>query len=61
MMPRLKQKYLSEIRPALIEEFGYDNLNAVPKIRPNQITVSRIAGPSLRTSRRRIVSRGTGH
>ena len=38
MMPRLKEKYVSEIRPKLIEEFGYDNVNAVPKI--NKISIN---------------------
>ena len=38
MMPRLKEKYLSEIRPKLIEEFGYANVNAVPKI--NKISIN---------------------
>ncbi|MHC4954770.1 MAG: 50S ribosomal protein L5 [Planctomycetota bacterium] len=31
-MSRLKEKYVSEIRPKLREEFGYDNVNAVPKL-----------------------------
>jgi large subunit ribosomal protein L5 len=38
MMPRLKEKYVSEIRPKLIEEFGYANVNAVPKI--NKISIN---------------------
>ena len=29
---RLKDKYLSEVVPALIKEFGYKNVNEVPKI-----------------------------
>ena len=29
---RLKDKYLSEVVPALIKEFGYKNVNEVPKV-----------------------------
>ena len=29
---RLKDKYLSEVVPALVKEFGYKNVNEVPKI-----------------------------
>ena len=29
---RLKDKYLNEVVPALIKEFGYKNVNEVPKI-----------------------------
>lgn len=29
--PRLKEKYETEIRPALMEQFGYKNVNQVPK------------------------------
>lgn len=29
---RLKEKYLSEVVPALVKEFGYKNINEVPKI-----------------------------
>jgi len=32
MMPRLKEKYLSEIRPTLQEEFGFGNIHAVPAL-----------------------------
>ncbi len=31
-MPRLKEKYKEEILPALQEEFGYKNVNQVPRI-----------------------------
>ena len=31
-MARLKDKYVSEVVPALIKEFGYKNVNEVPKI-----------------------------
>lgn len=31
-MPRLKDKYLSEIVPALEQKFGYKNINQVPKL-----------------------------
>ncbi|MEW5783714.1 MAG: 50S ribosomal protein L5 [Bacillota bacterium] len=31
-MSRLKQKYLEEIRPALVERFNYKNVNQAPRI-----------------------------
>ena len=31
-VPRLKERYKSEIRPALREAFGYDNVMEVPKV-----------------------------
>ena len=30
--PRLKTKYLEEVRPALQEQFGYTNVNLIPKL-----------------------------
>src|SRR5919204_3880180 len=30
--PRLRERYLTEIRPALLREFQYPNLMAVPKL-----------------------------
>ena len=32
MLPRLQEKYLGEIRPALMEEFSIKNLHAVPRL-----------------------------
>lgn len=37
-MARLKEKYRGEIRPKLMEEFGYDNALAVPRLQ--QISVN---------------------
>ncbi|MFY9412986.1 MAG: 50S ribosomal protein L5, partial [Dethiobacteria bacterium] len=31
-MPRLKEKYFTEIRPALQERFKYKNINEVPRL-----------------------------
>lgn len=31
-MPRLKDKYVAEVVPALMQKFGYANINQVPKI-----------------------------
>lgn len=31
-MPRMRQKYIDEIVPALMEKFGYKNINQVPKL-----------------------------
>jgi large subunit ribosomal protein L5 len=32
-MQRLQKRYTEEVRPALVEEFGYDNLMQVPRLR----------------------------
>lgn len=32
IMPRLKTRYAAEIKPALIEEFAYANVNQVPRL-----------------------------
>jgi large subunit ribosomal protein L5 len=32
-MQRLKNRYTEEVRPALVEEFGYENLMQVPRLR----------------------------
>ncbi|HEY3398323.1 MAG TPA: 50S ribosomal protein L5 [Armatimonadota bacterium] len=37
-VPRLKQRYADEIRPALIEQFGYKNLHQAPK--PVKVCIS---------------------
>lgn len=37
-MPRLKDKFTSEIVPALMKEFGYDNIMQAPK--PTKVVVS---------------------
>jgi len=31
-MPRLKDKYREEVAPAMLEDFGYSNVNQVPRI-----------------------------
>ena len=31
-MARLKDKYMNEIAPALVKEFGYENIMAIPKL-----------------------------
>ena len=31
MAPRLKEKYLTEVAPALVEQLGYTNVNQVPR------------------------------
>jgi len=31
-VPRLKTKYLDDVKPALIEQFGYGNVNQVPRL-----------------------------
>ncbi len=32
MAPRFKERYRTEVAPALMERFGYDNVNQVPKL-----------------------------
>ncbi len=32
-MQRLRKRYYEEVRPALMEEFGYDNIMEVPRVR----------------------------
>lgn len=32
MAPRLKEKYLTEVAPALVEQLGYTNVNQVPRL-----------------------------
>lgn len=32
MAPRLKEKYLKEVAPALLEQLGYGNVNQVPRL-----------------------------
>lgn len=32
MVPRLKEKYLTEVAPALMEQLGYANVNQVPRM-----------------------------
>ncbi len=38
-MARLQAKYRDEIRPALIEEFGYGNIHAVPELKKISINM----------------------
>lgn len=32
VVPRLKQRYLEEVRPILMREFGYRNIMEVPRV-----------------------------
>jgi large subunit ribosomal protein L5 len=32
VVPRLKEKYLTEVAPALVEQLGYSNVNQVPRL-----------------------------
>jgi large subunit ribosomal protein L5 len=32
VVPRLKEKYLTEVAPALVEQLGYTNVNQVPRL-----------------------------
>ena len=49
-MARLKDKYETEIVPALREKFGIKNINAVPRI--SKIVVNRGVGKALENARR---------
>jgi len=44
--PRLKAKYIKEIRPALREQFGYKNIMEIPKV--EKITVNMGVGEASR-------------
>ncbi len=47
--PRLKERYLSEIAPALHEEFGYDNVMRVPGL--SKIVVNMGVGEAARDAK----------
>ncbi len=44
-LPRMQQRYLEQVRPALIEKYGYTNPHAVPRI--EKITVNMGVGAAL--------------
>lgn len=48
-MPRLKDKYNQEIIPAMLKEFGYSNVNQVPKI--NKVVVNVGLGEALQNAK----------
>jgi large subunit ribosomal protein L5 len=54
MSARLKEKYVKEVVPALAKEFGYKNVNAVPKIK--KVVVNMGLGEA--TSNAKIVDTG---
>ena len=54
-MSRLKEKYLTEVVPALTKEFGYKNVMAVPKI--EKVVVNMGLGEA--TSNAKIIETGT--
>ncbi len=43
-MPRLKERYLAEVMPALKQRFGYQNVNQIPRI--NKIVINMGLGDS---------------
>ncbi len=49
MVPRLKVKYNTEIKEALFKEFGYTNVNQVPRI--SKVTVSVGLGEALQNAK----------
>ncbi len=49
IQPRLKQKYRSEIAPALQDEFGYVNVNQIPRI--VKVVVNTGVGEAARDSK----------
>ena len=50
MTARLKKEYTDKIRPALKEEFGYDNDNAIPKL--EKIVLNIGVGDNVQDSKR---------
>ena len=47
--PRLKQKYLTDIAPALQKEFGFKNVNQVPRL--TKIVVNMGVGEAAKDSK----------
>ena len=50
MVARLRKQYDEQIRPALTEEFGYDNPNRVPKL--EKIVINMGVGETTQDSKR---------
>lgn len=48
-VPRLKERYRKEVVPALVEEFGYDNIMQVPRLEKVVINVG--AGEALQNAK----------
>jgi large subunit ribosomal protein L5 len=48
-VPRLKERYRTEIVPALMEEFGYDNVMQVPRL--EKVVVNVGAGEALQNAK----------
>ena len=48
-MPRMKDKYREEIVPAMLKEFGYSNINQVPRI--NKVVVNVGLGEALQNAK----------
>ncbi len=48
-MPRMKDKYREEIVPAMLKEFGYSNINQVPKI--SKVVVNVGLGEALQNAK----------
>ncbi len=49
MMPRLKERYLKEVQPALAKEFSYENPMAVPRVR--KIVVNMGLGEAIQNAK----------
>jgi len=48
-VPRLKERYRTEVVPALVEEFGYDNIMQVPRLQKVVVNVG--AGEALQNAK----------
>src|SRR5262249_42366244 len=49
MIPRLKERYQKEVVPALVKEFNYSNVNAVPRLR--KIVVNMGLGEAIQNAK----------
>ncbi len=49
MMPRLKERYVKEVQPALVKEFSYKNPMAVPRVR--KIVVNMGLGEAIQNAK----------
>ena len=50
MKPRLKEKYDSEVRSSLIEEFGYSNVMSVPRV--EKVVINMGVGDAIKDSKK---------
>lgn len=50
MKPRLKEKYEIEVKPGLVEEFGYENTMSVPRV--EKVVINMGVGEAIKDSKK---------